>query len=67
MSFCAIFALLPPDPPPPLPLPNNLEIQNFEKMKKALGDAALAIRKKVRQKVFAFNICQFEGISMAKM
>ena len=27
---------------------------------------ALAIRRKVRQQVFAINICQFEGILMAK-
>ena len=64
-EFFVILCYFCPFTPPPLP--NNLENQNFEKIKKALGDAALAIRKKVRQQVFAFDICQFEGISTAKM
>ena len=29
--------------------------------------SALVIRKKVRQQVFAVDICQFEGISMGKI
>ena len=29
--------------------------------------SALAIRKKVQQQVFAVDICQFEGISTAKI
>ena len=37
-NFGPFFALL---PPPPLPLPNNPENQNFEKTKKTPGDIIL--------------------------
>ena len=56
--------------------------QNFEKLKETPGRdysrhlclppfllrrSALAIRKKVQQQLFAVDICQFEGISTAKI
>ena len=46
---------------------SNLESTIVNNVKSVFEEnvAALAIRKKVRQQVFAVDICQFEGISTA--
>ena len=40
---------------------------NAGEIQLVLFDPVLTIRKKVQQQVFAVDICQFEGISMAKI
>ena len=45
----------------------NIQHQLYFKNKYSFYSTALAIRKKVWQQVFALDICQFEGISTAKI